>query len=88
MWGRNSTVWESEVDTGKLFSLLGYLHNMLTYTSFSTDMNSLKNVLMGAPSPIWNVWGRSEQVSGKELSVCLLHLAVLRLQTGLWNFKL
>ena len=45
MWGRNCTVWESGVDTGKLFSLLGYLH-MLTYTSFSTNMQSLKKVLM------------------------------------------
>ena len=46
MWGRNCTVWESGVDTGKLLSLLGYLHIMLTYTSFSTDMQSLKNVLI------------------------------------------
>ena len=37
---------------------------------------------------IRNFWVRREQVSGRELSVCLLCLAVLRQQTGLWNFKL
>ena len=37
---------------------------------------------------IRNVWVRREQVSGRELSVCLLSLVVLRQQTGLRNFKL